>query len=57
MDHVEVTLVIDFANGSIIKLSPVDPVEVEGMVTPLLLEGEQVYLAFKGMRRCSRVYQ
>ena len=41
---------IDFTNGSIIKLSGVHPQEIAGPIQPLLVEGEQIYLAFRGMR-------
>ena len=41
---------IDFQNGALFKLGQCDPQEVHGQVAPLLVEGEAVYLAFKGMR-------
>ncbi len=42
--------VIDFQNASYAKLSRTDYAEVAGQIDPLLIEGEQGYLAFKGMR-------
>ena len=41
---------IDFSNGSFVKLSPVDPKEVGDGVAALLVPGEQVLQAFKGIR-------
>ena len=41
---------IDFQNGSFIKLGPSDPAQAATELAPMLVEGEQVYLAFKGMR-------
>ena len=41
---------IDFQNASYLKLSPVDLSEVAGQIAPLLVEGEQTVVAFKGMR-------
>lgn len=41
---------IDFTNGTFVKLSPRDPQEIHGELTPLLVEGEQIFLAFKGIR-------
>jgi len=42
--------VIDFQNGTFVKLGPVDPATLAGNLQPLLIDGEQVHLAFKGMR-------
>jgi len=42
--------VIDFQNASYAKLSRTDYAEVAGQIDPLLIEGEEGYLAFKGMR-------
>jgi hypothetical protein len=41
---------IDFTNGSVFKLSPTHVGEVAGMVQPLLVPGEQLLQAFKGVR-------
>ena len=41
---------IDFENGSLFKLSPVDPESQMGRVAPLLIEGEYVVAAFKAIR-------
>ncbi len=40
---------IDF-EGGFFKLSPVDPSEVQGLVGPLLIEGEYIVAAFKDIR-------
>jgi hypothetical protein len=42
--------VIDFANGSVFKLSPADPGQLGPEVAPLLVHGEQVIFAFRGVR-------
>jgi hypothetical protein len=41
---------IDFKNGSLFKLSPVDADKVEGRVGPLLVDGERIVAAFKAIR-------
>ena len=41
---------IDFENGSLFKLSPVDPESQMGRVAPLLIEGEHIVAAFKAIR-------
>ena len=41
---------IDFANGSVFKLSPADPGQLGPEVAPLLVHGEQVIFAFRGVR-------
>ena len=41
---------IDFTNGVVFKLNPIDPAEGAAAVTELLLEGESVASAFKGGR-------
>lgn len=41
---------IDFSNGSVFKLSPTKISDVAGMVEPLLVPGEQLLQAFKGIR-------
>jgi hypothetical protein len=41
---------IDFQNASYVKLGQIDYSEVAGQINPLLMEGEQGYLAYKGMR-------
>jgi Bacterial PH domain len=42
--------VIDFQNASYIKLGKINFSEVASQINPLLIEGEQGYLAFKGIR-------
>lgn len=41
---------IDFQNASYVKLGQIDYSEVAGQVDPLLIDGEQGYVAYKGMR-------
>ena len=41
---------IDFQNGSLFKLSPVEPESQMGRVAPLLIEGEHIVAAFKTIR-------
>jgi hypothetical protein len=41
---------IDFQNGAFFKLSPCNPQEVQAQLTPLLIDGEHIYLSFKGVR-------
>ena len=41
---------IDFENGSVFKLSPVDPESVMGRVGPLLLDDEFIVAAYKAIR-------
>lgn len=41
---------IDFQNGVLFRLGPCDPGTVAGDLAPLLVDGEQVILAFKGSR-------
>ncbi|MDZ5661227.1 PH domain-containing protein [Nocardioides sp. S-58] len=41
---------IDFQNGTFVKLGPIDPQGLAHELEPLLVAGEQVLLAFKGMR-------
>lgn len=41
---------IDFQNASYAKLGQIDYSEVAGQIDPLLMEGEQCYVAYKGMR-------
>lgn len=41
---------IDFQNGTYVKLGPVDPQSLAGELQPLLIDGEEVHLAFKGIR-------
>lgn len=41
---------IDFQNANYIKLGQIDYSTVASRIDPLLIEGEQGYLAFKGMR-------
>jgi hypothetical protein len=42
--------VIDFQNAGYVKLGPVPLPEIADQVQPLLLDGEDVLAAFKGMR-------
>jgi hypothetical protein len=42
--------VIDFQNGTFVKLGPLDPNSLARELEPLLIQGEEVLLAFKGMR-------
>jgi hypothetical protein len=42
--------VIDFQNGSVIKLGPTDPAPIAAELAPILIEGERVFSTFKGMR-------
>ena len=41
---------IDFNNASYLKLGQIDYAEVAAQIDPLLIEGEQGYVAYKGMR-------
>lgn len=41
---------IDFKNGSVFKLSPVDPRELASSVAPLIVQGEEVLACFKAVR-------
>jgi hypothetical protein len=41
---------IDFQNGTFFKLGPADPKPLAAEVAPMLVDGENVYLAFKAMR-------
>ena len=41
---------IDFQNASYIKLGKINYSEVASQVDPLLIDGEQAHLAFKGIR-------
>ena len=41
---------IDFANASYVKLGPCNPAEVGDDVMPLLIQGENMLAAFKGIR-------
>jgi hypothetical protein len=42
--------VIDFSNGSVFKLSPINPQDIMPAVAPLLIEGEQAISCFKAVR-------
>jgi hypothetical protein len=42
--------VIDFQNGTFFKLAPNDPQQITAELAPILVDGETVYLSFKGMR-------
>lgn len=41
---------IDFQNGSLFKLKQIDPDSVNSDIAPLLVNGEEVLSAYKGMR-------
>ncbi len=41
---------IDFQNGTYVKLGPVDPRTLADELQPLLVPGEELHLAFKGIR-------
>ena len=41
---------IDFSNGSVFKLSPVNPQDIVPAVAPLLIQGEQAISCFKAVR-------
>ena len=41
---------IDFQNATYVKLGPIDPKSLADELHPLLVDGEEVQLAFKGMR-------
>ena len=41
---------IDFENGTFFKLGPIDPQMLAVELQPLLVQGETVHLAFKGVR-------
>lgn len=41
---------IDFQNGTFVKLGPIDPRSLADELAPLLIDGETVHLAFKGIR-------
>jgi hypothetical protein len=41
---------IDFQNGVFVKLGPSNPAEIAAELAPILVDGEAVYLSFKGMR-------
>jgi hypothetical protein len=42
--------VIDFASGSVFKLSPTDPRNVTRDLAPVLVQGEQILFSFKTVR-------
>jgi hypothetical protein len=42
--------VIDFSNGSVFKLSPINPQDIMPAVAPLLIQGEQAISCFKAVR-------
>jgi hypothetical protein len=48
--------VIDFQNASYVKLGQVPLTEVSGQIDPLLIEGEQLFAAFKGIARLHRIH-
>src|SRR3954453_15056590 len=48
--HLGSASVIDFANGSVFKLSQIHPQDIAPAVAPLLIPGEQVMACFKAVR-------
>jgi len=42
--------VIDFANGSVFKLSPCSPSDMASSIEPLLIPGERIVSCFKAVR-------
>ena len=41
---------IDFKNGTFVKLKQINPSDIEKNVAPLLINGEQILSAYKAMR-------
>lgn len=41
---------IDFKNGTFVKLKQINPSEIEKNIAPLLINGEQILSAYKAMR-------
>lgn len=41
---------IDFANGSVFKLSPCSPSDIASSIEPLLIPGERIVSCFKAVR-------
>ncbi|MCT7657442.1 PH domain-containing protein [Mycobacterium deserti] len=41
---------IDFQNGTYVKLGPSDPQQVAAELAPILVDDERVHLSFRGMR-------
>jgi len=41
---------IDFQNGTFVKLSQSDPDQYNTEISPILVDGEQILLTFKGVR-------
>ena len=41
---------IDFKNGTFVKLKQINPSDIEKKVAPLLINGEQILSAYKAMR-------
>ena len=41
---------IDFQNGTFVKLKQIDPGKIMGDISPLLIAGEEVLSAYKGIR-------
>ena len=41
---------IDFQNGTFVKLGPIDPRTLADELQPLLVPGEELHLAFRGIR-------
>lgn len=41
---------IDFNNASYMKLGQIDPTKIEGSVNEILVDGESIVSAYKGMR-------
>lgn len=41
---------IDFQNAGYFKLSQIDSGQISGQIDPLLVDGEQIVIAYKGLR-------
>ena len=41
---------IDFQNGSFVKLKPVSPATTGQLLQPIMVQGEQIVCAFQGIR-------
>lgn len=40
----------DFSNGTFVKLSPTDPAQIHPEIGWMLVQEEQIHLAFRGIR-------
>jgi len=41
---------IDFANGALFKLSPINPAEIGPAIAPIMIQGESIVSAYKALR-------